>query len=82
MIRKNIDVVAIAVLLGVMALYSEVHKVMLTDVIPNQGIVMARDLVERVFAQVPDPPAPSSTPECVFSLKKHILQKHSSPQIL
>lgn len=82
MIRKNVDVVAIAVLLGVMALYSEVYKIMLTDVVPNQGIVMARDIVERVFTRVPDPPPPPSTPECVFSMRKHISQAHSSAQVL
>lgn len=58
MIRKNIDVVAVVILLAVIAVYSEAREAMLLEVIPNHGIVLATDVLHRVMGCVPDAPLP------------------------
>ena len=66
MIRKNIDIVAIAVLLAVIAAYSEARQLMLLDVVPNHGIVVATGVLHRVFDCTPEAPSVPPLP-VVFS---------------
>ena len=58
MIRKNVDVIAITILLAVVALYSEARKLALLEVSPNHGIVLAAQVVRSVWNCAPDPPRP------------------------
>lgn len=67
MIRKNVDVVAIAVLLAVIALYSEARQLMLLDVVPNHGIVLAGGVLHQVFNCLPDAPPVPPLPPLAFS---------------
>ena len=62
MIRKNIDVIAVALLLAVLGVYSEAREAMLLEVVPNHGIVLAGDIIQRVWSCAPEasfPPLPS-----------------------
>jgi hypothetical protein len=56
MISKNIDVLAVAVLLAVMALYSQAQKVMPVELIPNRGIVAVNHATRCVLSHVPVAP--------------------------
>jgi hypothetical protein len=49
MIRKNIDVVAIAVLLCGIALYSRARESRVVEVIPNKRIALSEGSVCRAF---------------------------------
>lgn len=62
MIRKNVDVVAITVLLAVIAVYSEARRLALLDVVPNRGMVLASEIVHRALRCVPDAPVPPLPP--------------------
>ena len=50
MIRKNIDVIAIAVLLCGIALYSRAREARLVQVIPNQRIAVSETGLCRAFS--------------------------------
>ena len=58
MIRRNIDIVAIVILLAVIALYSQAREAMLLQVVPNHGIVLSSDIVQRVLGNCPDATTP------------------------
>jgi hypothetical protein len=62
MISKNIDVIAVAVLLAVIALYSEARKMMPPEVIPNHAIVAAGDATRCVLTEVLHTPVPPLPP--------------------
>jgi hypothetical protein len=64
LIRRNIDIVAISILLAVIAICSQAREAMLLQVLPNHGIVLSSDIVQRVLgncpgAGTPVPPLPS-----------------------
>jgi hypothetical protein len=65
MIRRNIDIVAVVVLLAVIAVYSQAREAMLLQVIPNHGIVLASDIVHRVLGNCPEAPL-SPLPSLAF----------------
>ncbi len=50
MIRKNVDVIAIAVLLCGIALYSRAREVKLVQVIPNRRIALAPGSICSAFS--------------------------------
>lgn len=58
MIRRNIDIVAIAILLAVIAIYSQAREAMLLQVVPNHGIAVASDVLHRVLGNCPEAPLP------------------------
>ncbi|MCU1292059.1 MAG: hypothetical protein JWP08_909 [Bryobacterales bacterium] len=65
MISKNIDVIAVAVLLAVIALYSEARKMMPPEVIPNHAMVAASHASRAtrcIFTKVLDTPVPPLSP--------------------
>jgi hypothetical protein len=49
MIRKNVDVIAIAVLLCGIALYSRARETRIVEVIPKQRIALSRGSFCRAF---------------------------------
>ncbi len=67
MIRRNIDVIAVAILLAVIAVYSEARKAMLLEVIPNRGIVLAGHVFGRLLSDIPEAPPLPPLPSLVFS---------------
>ena len=58
MIRRNADIIAIAILLAVIAVYVQARDMMLIRVIPHQGISLASDFCQHLvlFRQLPAAP--------------------------
>lgn len=66
MIRRNVDAVAIAVLLAVIAIFSQAREAMLLQVIPHRGIVVSHDLVQRVLGDCPEASPVRPIPSLAF----------------
>ena len=54
MIRKNVDVIAIAVLLCGIALYSRAREARIVEVIPKQRIALSQGSLCRAFSAIHD----------------------------
>ena len=52
MIRKNVDIIAIAVLLCGVALYSHAREARILEVIPNKRIALADGKLCRAFSAI------------------------------
>ena len=52
MIRRNVDVIAIAVLLVGIAAYSRAREARIVEVIPNKRVALANGSVCRAFAAI------------------------------
>ena len=48
MISRNADIIAIAILLAVIALYAQARDMMLIRVVPQQGITLASDFCQHL----------------------------------
>ena len=62
MISKNVDVIAVTVLLAAIALYSEARNMVPPEVIPNHAIVAAGDATRCIFTKVLDASVPPLPP--------------------
>ena len=52
MIRKNVDIIAVAVLLTGMAIYSRAREARIVEVIPKQRIALAQGSVCRALSAI------------------------------